>query len=506
MLKKEKIILFLIFLLAVFLRFYRLGSIPPVFNRDEAAIGYNAYTILTEGKDEFGEKYPSTFKSFGDYKMPLYIYLVVPCLKIFGVNEFSVRFPSALFGSLTVLIIYFLVKEISKNNLTALISALLLAIAPFHFHYSRLAFEANVALFLYFSGILFFLRGLKKPRLWIVSSLFFTLSLFCYFSPYFLVLPTVVFLIFLSLKEIKKERKYLPLSVFIILTVLGFFVALNFTILANKAKTNITIFKDRLIWEEMAKSRKEHGTNDKLLVKLYDNKYDFYGKKFLSNYFLTFNADFLFFKGGKHPWHVVPQIGNLYLTDFIFLLLGLYSILVKKKTKDSFFLFLFLLTPVVSAVTTDAPHTTRLLNFFVVHLILSVYGVGYLIENFKYRKVLIILIFLVYLYSFGFLLQAYLVHFPKNINPLWFPEIKEKVNYAIKNEDKYQQVIVNDNGESYIYFLFYKKYPLEDYLRTVKLKEDSQGFVHILGFDKYEFRAVNKGDLENKGLLIINPY
>lgn len=111
---KKNFKLILIFILALCLRLFWLGRFPVSLNRDEAAIGWNAYSILKTGKDEWGEFLSLSFKSFGDYKMPLYIYFTVPFVALFGFSEFSVRFPSAFFGSLTVLLVYFLVKELFK--------------------------------------------------------------------------------------------------------------------------------------------------------------------------------------------------------------------------------------------------------------------------------------------------------------------------------------------------------------------------------------------------------
>src|SRR5258706_10515409 len=101
-----------IIILAIVLRFFQLGTNPPSLDWDEASIGYNAYSILKTGADEYGNKLPSTIRSFGDYKPPVYIYLDVPSVAFFGLNEVGVRFPSALFGSLSVLVMYFLAKEL----------------------------------------------------------------------------------------------------------------------------------------------------------------------------------------------------------------------------------------------------------------------------------------------------------------------------------------------------------------------------------------------------------
>src|SRR3990167_9776130 len=129
--------LLLIIILASLLRIWNLNNFPVGFNADEAAIGYNAYSLLQTGKDEYGSSFPLSFKSFGDYKPGLYFYFVMPFVAILGLNEWAVRIPSALFGIGTVILIYFLAKEIFKNRWVGIFSSLLLAISPWHIHFSR---------------------------------------------------------------------------------------------------------------------------------------------------------------------------------------------------------------------------------------------------------------------------------------------------------------------------------------------------------------------------------
>ena len=112
-----KLFLISIVLLAAFLRFYQLGINPPSLTWDEAAWGYNAYSLGINGKDEFGRFLPYDYlESFGDFKPPMYAYLDIIPVKLFGPSEFSVRFPSAFFGVLTVLLTYFLVKRIFDDK------------------------------------------------------------------------------------------------------------------------------------------------------------------------------------------------------------------------------------------------------------------------------------------------------------------------------------------------------------------------------------------------------
>src|SRR3989338_5818120 len=211
--KLSKYILIVIIFIAAVLRFYKLGSVPPSLYWDEASLGYNAYSILKTARDEYGKFMPLTnFAAFGDYKPPGYIYATVPSIAIFGLNEFAIRFPSAFFGVLTVLLTYFLAKKlftfntrgpvssflpasarsdlksdggrkdhpdlravgipsrtatprlIGNSEAVALLSAFFLAISPWHLQFSRGAFEANLGLFFSVCGIWLFLKFAQDNR------------------------------------------------------------------------------------------------------------------------------------------------------------------------------------------------------------------------------------------------------------------------------------------------------------------------------------------------------
>ena len=153
----KRYLLILIILLAFVLRFYKLGAIPAL-NADEAAIGYNAYSLLLTGKDEHGNSWPIHFQSFNDYKPGLYFYVVLPFVKLIGLNEIAVRIPGAALGVLTVLIIYLLTKELFKDEKISIFSSLLLAISSWHIHFSRGGWEVNLATFLITLGVWLFLK------------------------------------------------------------------------------------------------------------------------------------------------------------------------------------------------------------------------------------------------------------------------------------------------------------------------------------------------------------
>src|SRR3989344_8709077 len=159
---KKYSLLLIVLILASVLRFYDLANNPPGLTWDEASLGYNAYSLLQSGKDEYGSLLPLNLRSFGDWKPSLYAYLDIPFVAIFGLNEIAVRLPSGVFGVLGVYGTYLLVYQLFKRREVALFSAFFLAISPWHIQFSRPAFEANVALTFNIFAVYFFIKGITN--------------------------------------------------------------------------------------------------------------------------------------------------------------------------------------------------------------------------------------------------------------------------------------------------------------------------------------------------------
>src|SRR3990167_10335974 len=201
----KKILLVTILLVAAVLRIYKLGANPPHLTPDEAALGYNAYSILKTGRDEYDELLPIVFKSFGDYKPGLYVYLTVPSVAVFGLTEFAVRLPSALMGVLAVYLLYLIIKKLF--NSLEIIASLMLAISPWHIHFSRGAWEINLALTLALAGIYMFLLSLKNQKYLIWSAGLFGLTLLTYQGAKLSTAIVILILLALHLKKVLKFKR-----------------------------------------------------------------------------------------------------------------------------------------------------------------------------------------------------------------------------------------------------------------------------------------------------------
>ncbi|MBI3443558.1 glycosyltransferase family 39 protein, partial [Candidatus Woesebacteria bacterium] len=211
----------LILALAAILRFYKLGEIPLSLDWDENSNAYNAYSIIKTGRDEYGDFLPITNRSFDDYKPPAYMYLNIPTVAVFGLTPFAARLPSAIFGFLTVPVIYFLAKKLFEKSNEELkiknfklkipeIAMLFLAISPWHLQFSRVGFEATVGLFFAAAAVAAFLYGLESKKWLIVSAVAIGLSTYTYHTERIFVPLIFLAAIILYRQELAKiGKKYL---------------------------------------------------------------------------------------------------------------------------------------------------------------------------------------------------------------------------------------------------------------------------------------------------------
>ena len=169
--------------LGIAVRIVNITENPPGFFTDEAAIGYNAYTILTSGKDEYGESWPLLFRSFGDYKLPVFVYSVVPFVAIFGLTELAVRLAGATYGTLAIFTTFLLGSILFRRRSIGLAAALFLAITPWHIHYSRTGFGEMISFLpLLTLALYLFFRGVRQNGFWLASGVVFGLTLYTYRS------------------------------------------------------------------------------------------------------------------------------------------------------------------------------------------------------------------------------------------------------------------------------------------------------------------------------------
>ena len=509
--KFSMITLGLIVLLAAVLRLWSLGAVPPSPDWDEVALGYNAYSILYTGRDEYGKLMPVVLQSFNDYKPAFYTYTTIPFIAIFGLTTFAVRLPSALVGIGAILITYFLVKELftvrgaTKNSkqssveILALIAAFLLAISPWHIQFSRAAFEANMGLTTNLLAMLFFLKGLKKPWLLSVAAICMAGNFYIYqsdrvFTP---LLGIALFIIYR--KELFSLPKKYLVSAFLIgvlvLSPLFYYIATNANAL-SRAKGVSVFSQQTMLLESSQKKLEEDKANHNFLGEVLHNRRVIYTRESIGGYLSHYDLNWLFLTGDSERHHA-PHMGLLYLWELPFLLIGIYALLFfpfPTKTKLLIFSW-FLITPLPAAITFDVPHAVRTLNFlptFQIFIALGLIQTFLFLKNYRLKILVCSLFFIILFCNFAYYFNQYFVQQNYYYSREWQYGYEDAVKFVKQIEGKYDTIMIARDtplDQSYIFFLFYLQYPPQEYQQQINNRSDNSGnFDDAHDFGKYKFR------------------
>ncbi len=492
----------LIVLLAAVLRFYQLGTIAPSLTWDEAAWGYNAYSLGIDGRDEYGKFMPvDYFESFGDYKPPVYAYLDILPVKVFGLTEFAVRFPSALFGTLTVLVTYFLVQRIfsvhesKKTKIRdytewiALVSAGLLAISPWHILLSRGAFEANVATFLLATGVWLFLEAVQRKKyLLILSAVSFVLAFYTFNSARIVGPILLVGLAIGFWRQLLQMKKAVVLSAVIgialLLPILPF-------LLSPQSKVRfqeVNIFSDLTVLERSNQEIVNDGNAP--LSKIIHNRRLAYGTEYLDHYFDNLSFDFLFIHGDDNPKFSVNSMGQLYLFELPFLIAGILF-LFRKRTGAWWIVPFWLLAAIVpAAAARETPHALRIEGALPMFQILVAYGFVSIFRLLpRLRLLAMTIVALVALCNVVYFVEDYFTHYATQYSKEWQYGYKEALAYMQQEEGKYSKIyFTGELGRPYIYTLFYTKYDPASFRANATIEHEGLGFTNVHQFGKYYFK------------------
>lgn len=511
----KKVVLFLllgIIAFAFLLRIINLTNIPPGINRDEGSIAFTAYSLIKTGADEYGRHLPFSFESFGDWKLPLYIYTVVPFVGVFGMSELAVRLPSVIFGTGSVILIYFLADYILKNKKLSLIVALLAAIEPWSVHLSRVESESNTAVFLGLAALLLFLKALNKNRwAFIPSGVLFALTYFTYAGNHVFTTLFLVGLLVIYKKEIKIGKE-LKIGI-LLFAILSSFIFYQTLIVADHTKlSGIGIFGDpAIVHAKIEIPRNEHSNPSSLVARITHNRIEFAAERFLQNYLNSFSPQFLFIKGGENMAHNIQNFGNMYLIEGLFFYLGIAVLLLRQKGKErNLILWWLLIGPIAASITKDAPHSNRMFAIFPALPITTTIGVYYLLSIIPKKTKLLASVAITICFAFNFLiyLDRYFVHFPRDEAQNWGLGYKQLSSVLSSQKYAYSSVVITQPQTSpYIFLLFYMKYDPAKYQgEAMRYPLTDDGFFHVRQFGRFEFRNIDwEKDINSGKLVIANP-
>lgn len=447
--EKNKILLGIVIIFFLLTRLYKIAQIPGSVYWDEASIGYNAYSIGVDLRDEWGETLPLHFRAFGEFKLPVYIYSVVPFVKIFGLDAFAVRLPAVLYSLGSIFLVYLLIKKIINNESLGVLSAFLLSISPWFFIFSRTGYEATAGLFFTLLGTCLILSSEKKNGYYLLGVFAYILSFYSYNS--FRIIGPILLAI-LTLYKFNKKR--IPV------------IILSFVIFAISLIPVYRLYK----FDNGGSRFAQVGiSNTKQIVK---------------NYFANFSPQFLFINGDANPRSQVSGRGELFYLDTIFIVLGLVYIVKNEKVLNYLPVLMLILAPIPAALTKESPHALRAILSAPSYVMITSFGIYSIVEKIrKYSKFVYPFVIAGYMIFFGFYFSDFINNYNNKTRDAWQYQYKEIFM------EKTSGTITDEYAQPYIFALFYQKYSPEKFRSEVKYNPpDKWGFSLVSSFNGFEFK------------------
>lgn len=495
-----------IVVIASFLRLYRLSAVPPGVNRDEASIGYTAYSLMRTGNDEYGRRFPLSFESFGDWKLPLYMYTTIPFVKLFGMNELAVRLSSALSGILSVAALYVLARTIFASETTALLAAAILSVMPWHLHISRVESEAIVATLFVILGSLFFLRKHLIP-----AAILFAATYWTYHGTHVSTTLLLLGMAGIFWKDILRVPQWRIATLIAAMLTVGI---LSVTIPADRTKLNgISIFGDpTAVHANIELPRLATGHPDAILTRLRYNRITYAIKTVTENYLASYGPAFLFIRGGGNSAHNIQGYGNLHPIEAPLLILGIIWLLKnRKRNAMRFVLWWLMIGAGAAAITKDAPHSNRMLMIVPALAMTAAAGISFLgtMLSKHLRTAAYILVAAGYLFFLSSYLTRYFVRFPRDEAVHWGYAYARLTPILFSPAyQTYEVIMTRPETSPYIYLLFYGGYdPLQYQHEAKRYPISPDGFTDVSEFGRFSFRAIDwTRDLRrNRTLLVTTP-
>lgn len=212
----------IILLLAFAVIFFRHNQIPAHLTFDEVEFARLTVLLSTQPYTPYTE--------FATGHSTLYFYLILASFKIFGLNEFALRLPSALFGLGTSLMFLAVMNVIFKKSSIhisiprtkisfqvsyALLLSICFVLMRWFFGFARFSFEGTAVLFFELISLYGLVRYIPKPHAlrWLVMSAIGAGLAYNSYQPgrFFFIIPLIMLIVTPAIRSVRSVVIFLAL-------------------------------------------------------------------------------------------------------------------------------------------------------------------------------------------------------------------------------------------------------------------------------------------------------
>ena len=491
--------------LNLIIRVWGLEVSPTSINWDEASIGYNAYSILTTGKDEYGTYLPLSLRSFNDYKPALYAYLSIPFIKLMGLSQTSVRMVSVVAGTLSLIPLLLFINILLKKKWWSFLIWMFYCLDPLRLHFSRVSLETNLSMSFFSFGAWYLLKdklanGYTASKNMILATILLALSAYSYHSARLAAPLLMLFVLIDPFKYLLNKNKidwkfllnlkYILLFLILILPIFNDFGSQK--ILTRFTQENIF----NKFYPFTPRNMYKYDLNTFLRVNpLYYLTGIIAGHT--AAYFSPANYSINFYHWIKNSVMYVPEFNMLGFWNSILLVPGIYILLKNFRNTNYRLVFYWVAAALMpSAITWNWFHTLRSANLIPAVEIISILPIIYLIKLNYSKKRLTVMFGLLVLFGWQsiFVINNELVYANYENQGEYQPGgFKEGTPIISSLIDKYQKIIIDTpHAQGYIFFLFYQMMDPEIIQSIAKNRTYGMDNGNSeIKFGKYEFRKID---------------
>lgn len=538
-----------IVLVAIFLRFFQLGLVPVSLYWDETAMLLDAKVLAATGKDMHGNSWlQSLFPSYGDYKLPVYIWLATLSVKLFGVSDFALRLPSALAGVGSVIVVGLLGYQLANLNqptgtktaskveshavLTGLLTATIMAVTPWSILFSRTGFEGHVGQFLAGASILCALCA-RKNRWWLLASVLLgSVATYTYFSVRF-VWPVVFVmssaLVMVGTVKISDLVRFnrsvltkLGLQIVMVLGCLGLYVLtlqpmLNSPLYAESTRFRLStssIF-NAFDYPVMSNILREQAGNS-FIDRVFFHRHVLMIRELMKNYADNLDPSYLFVTGDPNLRHGTCQHGLLLLPTAPLLVWGIFALAKRRPAQLVVLLSWWMVALLPASVPEGTPHALRSLNALMPVILILGVGAAALWQwlrekstassvvskkmSWYFVALVVIGSFIVATASFSY---HYFSTYPNQSAFDWQDGYRQLTTTILENQDSVRTVWVNPfEDRFYLWLLTYGPYTAAE-IQALEKTNYKVTAVDKVVFDHFEWGKL--GTLDHRVLVVGQP-
>lgn len=421
----------LIFLL-VFIRFIGFGSIPGGFNQDGAMAAIDGLALATYGTDHLGTFMPAHLESWGYGQMSsLLSYLMVPFIKLWGLNTITARLPILLASIAGALALYSFTKHICDKRASVIVLFLTI-FNPWHYMQSRWALDCNLFPHMFIIGLFFLVKGLQKSVYLYLSMVFFALCMYSYGVSFYMV-PIFLLaacIMLLATKRVKWKQVLLAALVYFLIAwpIYG-------TMLINFMKWN-TVSLPFVTMQYFPDS-----------VRSADIV--FFTEEPLKQIGINFKAvwNVVFAQKPDLIWNAIDEFGTMYRFTMPFVFLGLVLTIIKAvKEKEPVpktgyrLLLLYWLCSLFTGICINSVNVNRINIIFYSHILFAGIAIYWLT---KQVKLLIIAFALLYSIAGCSFLHTYFTEWSDTMESHFYADFMDAMEFAKNYNSNYYYLTPN---------------------------------------------------------------